>query len=136
MCIRDSLCGGTVDNNQINHSHPPMHELIPTTPAIAVATAITTFKIVLQKMCIRDRVSSYTTRHTWATLAKYCNFSEQLICEMCIRDRTIHYRASLPAADWIQFATLNLKKEVINGSGEKVHDIVRLFDYMHRYNYP
>lgn len=42
------LCGGTVDNNQINHSHPPMHELIPTTPAIAVATAITTFKIVLQ----------------------------------------------------------------------------------------
>ena len=42
------LCGGTVDNNQINHPHPPMHELIPTTPAIAVATAITTFKIVLQ----------------------------------------------------------------------------------------
>ena len=42
------LCSGTVDNNQINHSHPPMHELIPTTPAIAVATAITTFKIVLQ----------------------------------------------------------------------------------------
>ena len=35
-------------------------------------------------------------------------------------DQTIHYRASLPAADWIQFATLNLKKEVINGSGEKV----------------
>ena len=29
-------------------------------------------------------------------------------------DQTIHYRASLPAADWIQFATLNLKKEVIN----------------------
>ena len=34
------------------------------------------------------------------------------------------YRRTLalnkPAADWIQFATLNLKKEVINGSGEKV----------------
>jgi len=24
---------------------------------------------------------TYTARHTWATLAKYCNFSEQLICE-------------------------------------------------------
>ena len=35
-------------------------------------------------------------------------------------DQTIHYRASLPAADWVQFATLNLKKEVINGNGEKV----------------
>ena len=23
----------------------------------------------------------YISRHTWATLAKYCNFSEQLICE-------------------------------------------------------
>ncbi len=23
----------------------------------------------------------YMARHTWATLAKYCNFSEQLICE-------------------------------------------------------
>ena len=23
----------------------------------------------------------YIARHTWATLAKYCNFSEQLICE-------------------------------------------------------
>ena len=35
-------------------------------------------------------------------------------------DQTIHYRASLLAADWVQFATLNLKKEVINGNGEKV----------------
>ncbi len=30
---------------------------------------------------IRSRISSYTLRHTWATLAKYCHFSEQLISE-------------------------------------------------------
>ena len=41
-------CGGTVDNYQINRPHPPTQELTPTTPAMAVATAITTFKIVLQ----------------------------------------------------------------------------------------
>lgn len=36
----------------------------------------------LAKKCgVATKVSSYTTRHTWATLAKYCNFSEQLICE-------------------------------------------------------
>ena len=28
---------------------------------------------------IKLNVSSYTSRHTWATLAKYCHFSEQLI---------------------------------------------------------
>lgn len=33
------------------------------------------------KCGITTPVSSYTTRHTWATLAKYCNFSEQLICD-------------------------------------------------------
>lgn len=30
---------------------------------------------------IKPKVSSYTSRHTWATLAKYCHFSEQLICD-------------------------------------------------------
>lgn len=30
---------------------------------------------------IDANVSSYTTRHSWATLAKYCHFSEQLICD-------------------------------------------------------
>lgn len=36
----------------------------------------------LAKRCgVATKVSSYTTRHTWATLAKYCKFSEQLICE-------------------------------------------------------
>lgn len=36
----------------------------------------------LAKKCgITQKVSSYTTRHTWATLAKYCNFSESLISE-------------------------------------------------------
>lgn len=35
-------------------------------------------------------------------------------------DQSILYRASLPAADWVQFATLSLKKEVINGNGDKV----------------
>lgn len=30
---------------------------------------------------IKFNVSSYTSRHTWATLAKYCHFSEQLICD-------------------------------------------------------
>lgn len=36
----------------------------------------------LAKRCgVISKVSSYTMRHTWATLAKYCNFSEQLICE-------------------------------------------------------
>lgn len=30
---------------------------------------------------IKAKISSYTSRHTWATLAKYCHFSEQLICE-------------------------------------------------------
>lgn len=35
-------------------------------------------------------------------------------------NQTIDYRASLPAANWLQQATLNLKKEVINGNGEKV----------------
>lgn len=30
---------------------------------------------------IKINVSSYTSRHTWATLAKYCHFSEQLICD-------------------------------------------------------
>lgn len=36
----------------------------------------------LAVMCgILAKVSSYTTRHTWATLAKYCNFSQQLISE-------------------------------------------------------
>lgn len=30
---------------------------------------------------IKFNVSSYTARHTWATLAKYCHFSEQLICD-------------------------------------------------------
>ena len=36
----------------------------------------------LAKKCgVSAKVSSYTLRHTWATFAKYCNFSEQLICE-------------------------------------------------------
>lgn len=36
----------------------------------------------LAKKCgIAAKVSSYTTRHTWATLAKYCNFSDELISE-------------------------------------------------------
>lgn len=36
----------------------------------------------LAKLCgVTSKVSSYTARHTWATLAKYCNFSEQLISE-------------------------------------------------------
>ncbi len=36
----------------------------------------------LAKKCgVTSKVSSYTTRHTWATLAKYCHFSEQLISE-------------------------------------------------------
>lgn len=36
----------------------------------------------LAKKCgVTAKVSSYTTRHTWATLAKYCHFSEQLISE-------------------------------------------------------
>ena len=36
----------------------------------------------LARRCgITSKVSSYTTRHTWATLAKYCNFSDQLISE-------------------------------------------------------
>ena len=36
----------------------------------------------LAKKCgVSSKVSSYTTRHTWATLAKYCHFSEQLISE-------------------------------------------------------
>ena len=26
-------------------------------------------------------ILAYTARHTWATLAKYCHFSEQLICD-------------------------------------------------------
>lgn len=30
---------------------------------------------------IKPQISSYTSRHTWATLAKYCHFSEQLICD-------------------------------------------------------
>lgn len=30
---------------------------------------------------IQPNISSYTSRHTWATLAKYCHFSEQLICD-------------------------------------------------------
>ena len=34
-----------------------------------------------RKCGITAKVSSYTTRHTWATLAKYCNFSDQLISE-------------------------------------------------------
>lgn len=33
------------------------------------------------KCGVTAKVSSYTARHTWATLAKYCNFSEQLICD-------------------------------------------------------
>lgn len=36
----------------------------------------------LARLCgVTSKVSSYTVRHTWATLAKYCNFSEQLISE-------------------------------------------------------
>lgn len=36
----------------------------------------------LAKKCgVIHKVSTYTIRHTWATLAKYCNFSEQLISE-------------------------------------------------------
>lgn len=34
-----------------------------------------------RKCGLTAKVSSYTTRHTWATLAKYCNFSDQLISE-------------------------------------------------------
>lgn len=30
---------------------------------------------------IRAQISSYTSRHTWATLAKYCHLPEQLICD-------------------------------------------------------
>ena len=30
---------------------------------------------------IKPQVSSYTSRHTWATLAKYCRIPEQLICD-------------------------------------------------------
>lgn len=36
----------------------------------------------LAKRCgISANISTYTLRHTWATFAKYCNFSEQLISE-------------------------------------------------------
>lgn len=36
----------------------------------------------LAKRCgVTNKVSSYTTRHTWATLAKYCHFSAQLISD-------------------------------------------------------
>lgn len=35
-------------------------------------------------------------------------------------NQAINYRASLPAADWIQQAELTLKKEVINGNGDKI----------------
>lgn len=30
---------------------------------------------------VKPQISSYTFRHTWATQAKYCHFSEQLICD-------------------------------------------------------
>lgn len=39
----------------------------------------------LQKLAriqgIKVRITSYTARHTWATLAKYCNIPEGLICD-------------------------------------------------------
>lgn len=37
-------------------------------------------------------------------------------------NQTIDYRASLPVADWMQQATLNLKKEIINGNGDKIQN--------------
>lgn len=33
------------------------------------------------KCGVTAKISTYTLRHTWATLAKYCHFSEQLISE-------------------------------------------------------
>lgn len=36
--------------------------------------------------------------------------------------RSIDYHASLPVADWMQLATLTIKKEVINGNGDKVQN--------------
>lgn len=35
-------------------------------------------------------------------------------------NQTIAYRASLPADNWIQEAMLNIKKEIINGNGNKI----------------
>lgn len=47
--------------------------------------ALRTMNYNLNRLAVKcgiiAQVSSYTTRHTWATLAKYCNFSEQLICD-------------------------------------------------------
>lgn len=47
--------------------------------------ALRTFNYNLERLAakcgVTGKVSSYTTRHTWATLAKYCHFSEQLISE-------------------------------------------------------
>ena len=34
-------------------------------------------------------------------------------------NQSIDYRASLPMAEWVQQASLNIKKEVINGNGKK-----------------
>lgn len=36
--------------------------------------------------------------------------------------QSIDYRSSVPAADWMQHAVLTLKKEVINGNGDKVQN--------------
>lgn len=47
--------------------------------------ALRTLNYNLRRLAVRcgvaAKVSSYTTRHTWATLAKYCNFSDQLISD-------------------------------------------------------
>lgn len=47
----------------------------------ALRTLNYNLKRLAPKCGVTARVSSYTLRHTWATQAKYCHFSEQLICE-------------------------------------------------------
>lgn len=38
-------------------------------------------KLLATHCGLKPTVSTYTARHTWATLAKYCHFSGQLICD-------------------------------------------------------
>lgn len=65
-------------------------------------------KLYRRTLTFNKRKSKKDTTPAFATLALTGN------------DQTIDYRASMPADNWMQQATLHLKKEIINGNGDKI----------------
>lgn len=65
-------------------------------------------KLYRRTLTFNKRKGKKDTTPAFATLALTGN------------DQTIDYRASMPADNWMQQATLHFKKEIINGNGDKI----------------